>query len=481
MRTGHHFAVGGALFLAAFGMLLFAADAPALRYASPTGTSVSDCQTPVTACDLSTAVHGVPGNEPAAAEEVIVEPGTYKITAKVETGAPSMNVHGATGQPAPLVTGSVAQLLFISSGGRLADMDVDQSGSEEAVFATSATLERLRVIGTPSGDLLCQCYDGLIRDSVFIARPSSGTGVVGVLSNEGTSHETLRNVTIYSESKEAPAIELVQQGPKGALTLNAYNTIAINTQGGHDVSASKLATITMDHSDYASPVATGSGSVTDTGGHVSTPPLFVDGAGGDFRELAGSATVDAGLANEEDGPLDFEGNPRIIGTAPDIGAYEYRPPEPPMQAPRETGTPPLVGSPIPLARPVAPHITLAHLSRTSIRAARRGATIATRPVAIGATLSYHDSEAAVTTIRILRQETGHRSGRRCTAGRPRGHQRPCRRTRTVVTVKHADLAGANGLRLSGHGLRPGSYTLSLTPAANGLTGATVRLSFRIVR
>jgi hypothetical protein len=479
MRAGHHLAVGRALLAAAFGLLLFTADASALRYASPTGTAGNDCQTPATACDLATAVHGVPGNEPVTAEEVILQPGTYNVAATVETGAPSMNVHGATGQPAPLVTGSVAQLLFIGSGGRLADMEVVESGSEEAVFAANATLERLRVIGKPSGDLLCQCYDGLIRDSIFIARPGSGTGVVGVLSNEGTTHETLRNDTIYSESKEAPAIQLVQQGPKGPLTLNAYNTIAINTEGGHDVSASKLATITMDHSDYASPVAAGTGSVTDTGGHVATPPSFVDAASGDFRELVGSPTVDAGLASEEDGTLDFAGNPRSIGTATDIGAFEYRPPEPsagppgpkPTESPGAKTMPP----------PVSPQITLAHLSRTSIRAARRGATIATRPVAAGATLSYRDSQAAVTTIRILRHETGHRAGRRCAAGKPHGHQRPCRRNHTLTAVKHTDVAGANRLRLSGHGLAPGLYTLSLTPAANGLTGATVRLTFHIVR
>ena len=475
MRRGHRITVGRALVAAVLGLGLCAANASGVRYASPTGTSGKDCQTAATACDLETAVHGISGNKPTTAEEVIVEPGTYKVAATVETGAPSMNVHGAVGGPVPLVTGSVSRLLFMGSGGRLADMEFNETGSEEAVFADNATLERLRVIGKPSGDLLCQCYDGLIRDSVFIARPGSTTGAVGALSNEGTFHETLRNDTIYSESEEAPAIQLVQQGPKGPLALNAYNTIAINTKGGHDVSASKLATITMDHSDYASPVAAGSGSVTDSGGHVSTPPSFVNAAGGDFRELAGSPTVDAGLASEEDGLLDFEGNPRSIGAAPDIGAYEYRPPAPPEIPPIGTAT---VKTPPP---PVAPQITLARLSRTSFRAAARGATIATRPVAAGATLSYRDSQAAVTTIRILIQEAGHHSGRRCAAGKPHGHQRHCKRTRTLLSIKHHDVAGSNTLRLSGHGLRPGSYALALTPAANGLTGATVTLSFHLLR
>ena len=65
----------------------------------------------------------------------------------------------------------------------------------------------------------------------------------------------------------------------------------------------------------------------DGGGNQSAAPLFVNTEAGDFREAAGSPTIDAGLADEL-GPLDLAGNPRVLGSAPDIGAYEFVPPAP---------------------------------------------------------------------------------------------------------------------------------------------------------
>jgi len=301
-----------------------------------------------------------------------------------------------------------------------------------------------------------------------------------VYSNGGTATETLRNDTIYSESAEASTIELDQSAASGKLELNAYNTIAINAAGGHDVSASKLATITMSHSDYASPV--GMGTITSLGGQVKAAPLFANALGGDFRELAGSPTIDAGLTETENGTLDFSGNARATGASTDIGALEFQPPPgepPPVKVVPEHGS----GTPPPA--PVAPQITLARLTAPRFRAAARGAAIARAGrVPVGSTLTYRDSLAATTTIRILSGEAGHRSGHGCLAGKPRRHQKPCRRTRVVAALTRSDRAALNTLRISGRAgtrkLTPGSYMLTLTPATGKLTGATVTLSFRVV-
>jgi hypothetical protein len=171
--------------------------------------------------------------------------------------------------------------------------------------------------------MLCQCYNGTLRDSVIVALPGSNRGAVGIWSNGGSATETLYNDTIYSEAALAPAIQLFQEAASGELFLNAYNTIAVNSAGGHDVSASLLGIIYITHSDYASP--TGAVSSTSEGGNVKAPPLFTNAAAGDFRELVGSPTIDAGLNQPADGTLDFEGNPRQFGASTDIGAYEFSP------------------------------------------------------------------------------------------------------------------------------------------------------------
>ncbi|HEY3268514.1 MAG TPA: right-handed parallel beta-helix repeat-containing protein [Armatimonadota bacterium] len=59
-------------------------------------------------------------------------------------------------------------------------------------------------------------------------------------------------------------------------------------------------------------------------GNISLDPLFVDGAGGDYRLQAGSPCIDAGndayIASDA---RDYAGAPRIAGAHVDIGAYEY--------------------------------------------------------------------------------------------------------------------------------------------------------------
>ena len=51
-------------------------------------------------------------------------------------------------------------------------------------------------------------------------------------------------------------------------------------------------------------------------------PLFANAAAGDFRELAGPPTVNAGTVAAGMGSLDLDRQPRTQGSAPDIGAYE---------------------------------------------------------------------------------------------------------------------------------------------------------------
>jgi hypothetical protein len=61
------------------------------------------------------------------------------------------------------------------------------------------------------------------------------------------------------------------------------------------------------------------------GGIFNVKPLFVNASGGDYREAKGSPTIDAGISDPANGGAGLGGGPRSQGKGPDMGAYEYVP------------------------------------------------------------------------------------------------------------------------------------------------------------
>lgn len=105
----------------------------------------------------------------------------------------------------------------------------------------------------------------------------------------------------------------------------------------------------------------------------------------------------------------------------------------------------------------------------------------------GAAISYRDTLAARTTLRVLRKLGGVRLGRRCVAAGKAGPARegkPCQRLVALGSLVHSDKAGPNRLRFAGrvggHALRPGRYLLKAAAALDGLRSPTISRSFVIL-
>ena len=78
--------------------------------------------------------------------------------------------------------------------------------------------------------------------------------------------------------------------------------------------------VTMTYSDVQ-------GGATGVG-NISADPLFVNAAAGNFHLMANSPCINAGTATALPSGVtlpatDFDGNSRIVGSAPDMGAFEY--------------------------------------------------------------------------------------------------------------------------------------------------------------
>ena len=135
----------------------------------------------------------------------------------------------------------------------------------------------------------------------------------------------------------------MQTGFGANVTLDARNVIARGAQ--YDVFAEVnpppgTAVVNLTTSNYATTQTSGaSASITPAGtnGNQTAAPVFANATAGDFHELAGSPTVDAGSVDSLIGAADLDGMPRIIDAThrcdaplavPDIGAFELSTPAP---------------------------------------------------------------------------------------------------------------------------------------------------------
>jgi hypothetical protein len=333
MGRGMASAIGLALAIA----LLAPASALATRYVTETGSSANNCQSIAAGCDLVTAIEGNGGNFPSAGEEVIIEPGTHSMSSEILEGATDLDIHGVIGQPRPVInqTNPLGHLQFTS--GTLSYLDFEGGGTN-LVQQSGGLMDRVLVRAASNGNFACQCYGGLIRNSVFIS--TGGTAALGVTSNGGTSALQIRNVTTIATDSSAYALTTSHSGG-GTVSYDAYNVIARNIDGGVDIAAfGPSSTITLHHSNYATKAEGGGGAVQDALGdtHQSATPVFTNAAADDFSEATGSPTIDAGLTDPLNGSLDFAGNPRSAGGSTDIGANEVVvPPAPPAGPAGPTG------------------------------------------------------------------------------------------------------------------------------------------------
>jgi hypothetical protein len=176
----------------------------------------------------------------------------------------------------------------------------------------------------------------VLRDSVVRTRTGDG---LKLRDGSGGGDVALRNVTAVAYEGTAIRCET----SVGLTTL--VNVLARGGDG--DVhAAANGARCDVSHSNLRPGQSPGVGVVAT---NQASDPLFVDAATGDLHVQPGSKAVDAGTTDALLGPRDPDGAPRLLGAAPDIGAYE-------QAGLPSTGPVPVVpgGEPTPPAPPAEP-------------------------------------------------------------------------------------------------------------------------------
>lgn len=297
------------------GALLGAAPAGAAQlYVEPGGVTDGPCGPTDPpglwqACDFEYAVEEVSADN----DEVIVAPGDYTIPAQANGVIEENNVtiHGPAGQPRPRITGFLS--MSGQAGGTVRHLEIQGSLNLDS----SNQGEELVVKGS-----VTMYGSNLLRDSLIVA------GDDYAVYAQSIGNFDLRNVTAVSSGPAYSAINFTVPPSMscGGAQLTAKNVIARGASA--DITITDLCSdgpgfINLGNSNYRSATASGDSKVMDLGGNqTDVEPLFANSSAGDYHQLPASPTIDAGTADSLLGSFDVDGEARVIGSAPDIGADE---------------------------------------------------------------------------------------------------------------------------------------------------------------
>jgi hypothetical protein len=444
------------------------------RYAAPNGSGPKAECPQATPCSLKDAVEGAD-----TGDEVIVTGGTYMLgSAIVSPEGSNVDIHGDFGGAMPRVTASMPGpvLPVYTTGSRVRYLEVVNEAPEFAggIFChIGVTVERvISIVGGKNATALRPQNSCTVRDSLALASGQEAVALRAAGFFPGYTG-VVRNVTALVSGLESTSVTASYESGKaetGSYTLDFRNSIAAGP--GPDITATSTllgpGNVVVASSNFDKAVATGTATIFDAGGNQTTPPLFVNAAGGDYREAAGSPTIDAGVADAQIGSLDLAGNPRSLGATPDIGAFEV--------------VPPAISSP-----PPAPgQIQSLSVTPRKFRAARAGEAILSAKkrakAPVGATVDYSLTAAGTMTFSLERRLPGRKLGKRCVAQtKSNRSKKRCSRFKQVNGgFTHSGQAGQNRFKFSGRigvkALAPGSYRLT------GRTSAAFKTAnFRIVK
>jgi hypothetical protein len=229
----------------------------------------------------------------------------------------------------------VVHALKLQSGS-VSDIDVRLVSSATMMYGVFASsIDRVSVVGPAS---VSACTGRTVSNSVCASSFAGASGFSFAISAGGpiSLELNLTNVTAWGGGTGGSGVA-INAGSNVAITAFLHNSIIhgedkdislLNSGGAGTTLAAEAR-----HTNFSTQQLTGANVTLSSppgGANQSNAPQLVNPAGGDFRELAGSTTIDAGDDAFTAGTADVAGSPRGQGAHIDIGAHEFSPPSPPV-------------------------------------------------------------------------------------------------------------------------------------------------------
>jgi hypothetical protein len=288
------------------------ASAAATRFASAGSVDTTGTCAEGAPCRLDHAISGA-----SAGDTVKVAPGDYDITYAV-AATDAIHVTGDPAQPRPRLIGDASRTVGtvdMSSGGSIKHVYIESNSAAPALNIKGGLVEGVIAYSPTAAAIRAKSNTGNLTIRNTLAHSASSSAAIVLTDNALQGTLDIANVTAIATGAGSTGI---QQGSGAVVTV--VNTIARGATDDFRLNGGVL-NATVNYSNYRDASATG---VTPGLGNQSGAPLFVNAGAGNFREADGSPTINAGssvlLAL---GSADLDGNLRIFGSAPDIGAFEF--------------------------------------------------------------------------------------------------------------------------------------------------------------
>ena len=300
--------------LSVLGAAVPAVSAASARRASPFSIDTSGtCE--ITACRLDRAVAvAQPG------EEVLLEAGTYTVNYRVRATA-AVVIRSLAGGSKPLLQGasSTNPTLELSAGGVVSGLRIESDADVGLQLAAGAKAFGMEVLSGPTSQAavrLLSAPDGTALVNSLAHTKGTGTAV-DALDGTPAGGVSVVNVTAIATGNNSWGVT-TDLGSQSPVVRNSIVRATAKTLHGRSGTMPILAS----YSNFTSAAAA---NYTDVAGNQKDVPVtFTNEALADMRPVAGAPTIEAAATDPlTDGTLDPDGKPRSLGSAPDIGAYEF--------------------------------------------------------------------------------------------------------------------------------------------------------------